>query len=511
METGRSRERHQSSAASRQCNDFLAARRAQRADRGAIRKNPAPTGQTIRRCWKSRTRSPNSTASLPRKSKQSKPPIRRLTKLPLAQEQELKKQLETTRTETLDTQKRSIQYNILKREVDTTRALYESLLQRFKEVDVASGVGVNNVFVIDRAGLPGGPSYPVRSTFLRNALLAGLAVGLALSYLLERLDDVVHTSDEAERLSSLTTLGIIPKAKNLQTEMADARSGLSEAYRSLATTLQLSTAEGLPKALLITSSTPGEGKSLTCLMIAKQFAATGLRVLLIDADLRNASLHKKLNLDNSLGLSNYLTSGCTPSEAVQRVGDKQQFFFMSSGPLPPNSAELLGSPRMHYLIDVTTRTFDLVIVDGPPVMGLADTPLLTRAVKATVLVVAAGQTRRPALQSALKRLMLARTNIIGLILTKFDSKLAGYGHGYGYGDAYGYGGAGYGQIAQQNPGALKSDGNEKLEEAAIEANGGDVVDEPGANKPERRRSGWAKLISRFTDRVMGTSTKRSVT
>ncbi|CAJ0888280.1 tyrosine-protein kinase Etk/Wzc [freshwater sediment metagenome] len=409
----------------------------------------------------------------------------------LAQEQELKKQVESTRVETLDTQKRSIQYNILRREVETTRALYESLLQRFKEVDVASGVGVNNVFIVDKAELPGGPSYPIRSVFLRNALIAGLIAGLGLAYLLEWLDDVVHSSDEAERISGLAALGIVPKVKNLEAEMSDPRSGLSEAYRSLCTTLQLSTAEGLPKALLFTSSMPGEGKSFSCLMVARQFAAMGMRTLLIDADLRNASLHTKLSVENACGLSNYLTSGCTPSEAIQRIGDKQPFFFMASGPLPPNSAELLGSQRMHYLIDVTTRTFDIVIVDGPPVMGLADAPLLTRSVKATVFVVAAGQTRKPALESALKRLTLARTHVIGLVLTKVASKVTSYGYGYGYGY-----GPGPDQLAYQAEGDPETESDAKS--AAFEE-GHDFIDTIPGNQ-SKPRAAWLEKLSRLKKR-----------
>jgi polysaccharide biosynthesis transport protein len=356
----------------------------------------------------------------------------------LAQEVELKKQLAATRNDALDTQRRSIQYNILKREVDTTRALYESLLQRFKEVDVASGVGVNNVFVVDRAEVPRAPFFPVRSTFLAFGLLAGLFSGGAVAYLLERLDDVIHTSDEAESLCSMTMLGIIPSVKDFEAEMRDPRSVISEAYRSLCTTLQLSTADGLPKSILITSSMPAEGKSTTGHMIARQYAAMGLRVLLVDSDLRNASLHHKLGVEGAVGLSNYLTSGCTPSEAIIKIDGKHPFYFMSSGPLPPNSAELLSGKRMRDLIDVSSHAFDLVLVDGPPIMGLADAPILTRAVKAVVLVVAAGQTRKPALQAALKRLTLARANIVGLVLTKLDVKSYGYGYGYGYGGhAYG--------------------------------------------------------------------------
>jgi Mrp family chromosome partitioning ATPase len=147
---------------------------------------------------------------------------------------------------------------------------------------------------------------------------------------------------------------------------------------------------------------------------------------------------------------------------------------------------------MQYLIDVTTRTFDLVIVDGPPVMGLADTPLLTRSVKTTVFIVAAGQTRKPALQSALKRLTLARTNIIGMVLTKFDARMGrehGYAYGYGYG--YGYGGAGYGQI-QHNP--VKHNENEPDELAASDTAA--VIDETTASEAKKRPPRWVKKITR---------------
>src|SRR5690606_14928321 len=172
----------------------------------------------------------------------------------LSQEQAMRQQVEKLRAEVLDLQKRSIQYNILKREVDTNRALYNGLLQRFKEVDIAGGVGANNVFVVDRAQLPEHPSSPRKGRALLLALALGLGIGLGAAYLLERLDDTIRTPEEIERLAGLPTLGIIPKVSNdqaLAADFADPRSAVSEAYRSLCTALQFATDSGLPKTILI--------------------------------------------------------------------------------------------------------------------------------------------------------------------------------------------------------------------------------------------------------------------
>ena len=172
----------------------------------------------------------------------------------LNQETEIKARIETLRAELLDLQKRSIQYNILKREVDTNRALYEDLLQRFKEVDVAGGVGANNVFVVDQAEVPGAPRRRRcrGPSFCRWRSASALA--LAVAYVLERLDDTVKSLEEIEQLSGLATLGVIPKVsggKSFDGEFDDPRSALSEAYRSLCTALQFSTENGLPKTLLV--------------------------------------------------------------------------------------------------------------------------------------------------------------------------------------------------------------------------------------------------------------------
>jgi polysaccharide biosynthesis transport protein len=351
------------------------------------------------------------------------------------QEGEMRKRIDTLKEEVLDLQKRSIQYNILKREADTNRSLYDGLLQRYKEVDVAGGVGANNVFVVDRAEVPGGPSSPVMSRALLLSFALGLGAGLATALVLDRLDDTVKTPEDVGQITSLATLGIIPLAADeagVEAELGDPRSAVSEAYRSLCTSLQFATDSGLPKSLVVTSAGPSEGKSITSVAIARHFATMGLKVLLIDADLRNPSLHAKLGLESSIGLSNYLTGACTPPETFQTT-PIANLAFMSSGPLPPNAADLLAGPRLLSLLSVGLEVFDFIVIDAPPVMGLADVPLLSSAAAATVFVIGAGQARKGFVQGALKRLEMARGPLVGAVLTKYDHEAAGYGYGYGYG------------------------------------------------------------------------------
>ena len=203
-----------------------------------------------------------------------------------------------------------------------------------------------------------------------QALALGLVIGCAAAYGLERIDNKVRSGEELKKLTGLAVLRVIPKVRgNVTEELADPRSVLCEAYRSLSTSLQFATDSGLPKSLMITSAGPGEGKSLTALAIAKHFAVMGRKVLLIDADMRNPSLHKKLGRENSIGLSNYLTGACAPPETMQKTG-VPNLAFIASGPLPPNAADLLASTRLMSLLSIGLEVFDLIIIDGPPVLGL---------------------------------------------------------------------------------------------------------------------------------------------
>ena len=364
--------------------------------------------------------------------------------LSLQKENLIKREIGTLETELLSYQKRSIQYNVIKRDVDTNRKLYQELLTRHKEISVASGAKLNNIFIIDRAVVPIKPSSPKLLIKLLIGFALAFAAGVVIAMVKEYLDDTINTPEDLEKISGLPVLGILPKLSDDQDileVMSDPRSHLSEAYRSFATSLQFSTEKGLPKTILFTSSEVGEGKSTSALTIAKHFATMGLKVLIVDCDLRSPSLHLMLQISNNAGLSNYLTSSVQPPEIIQPT----QFSNLScitSGPLPPNAADLLSGSQLHTLLSIGSQVFDLIVLDGPPVMGLADAPLLSSPAEATVFVTSSGMARASNVGVAIRRLNFARGRVIGSILTMLPEQASGYGYGYGYGygnDAYSYG------------------------------------------------------------------------
>ena len=352
-----------------------------------------------------------------------------------SQEQMLKGQIASLRDQALDVDGRSIQYNILKREVDTNRQLYDGLLQRYKEVGVAGDVRSNNISIIDRAEVPMWRFKPNLTLNLAIGLLLGGMLGVLAAFLLEFLDDTIKTPDDVEQKLKLAVLGIIPKLgpkENIASVAGDPRSSFSEAYRSVRTALQFATDHGVPRTLLVTSPGSGEGKSTTAMALARNFAHLGKRVLLIEADLRNPSLHRSLGLKGQgVGLSNLLAGGCTLAEATLDT-EEPGLKVVLAGPLPPNPAELLSGSKLVSMLTVAAERYDQVILDGPPVLGLADAPILANAADGTLLVVNSAKTKINAAQAALKRLLAARARIVGALLSKYDAKTAGYGYGYGY-------------------------------------------------------------------------------
>jgi succinoglycan biosynthesis transport protein ExoP len=369
----------------------------------------------------------------------------------------LEAELQKSKDTLVEQRNRSIQYNILQREVDTNRQLYDGLLQRYKEIGVAGGIGTNNVSFVDKAALPTSPASPKITRNLLIGLLGGLLLGCMVAFGLDFLDETFKVPEDLERESGLPVIGVVPLPKpgvTLDEALLDHRSPISEAYRSLRTSLQFSTPQGLPSSIMITSTNPSEGKSTSAIGIADTFGKMGMKVLLIDADLRKSSLHKRLQLRNERGLSNYLIGGMEAADTLQ-VTRMQNVFAITSGPLPPNPAELLSGPRMADLVRAAGDAYDIVIVDGPPIIGLADAPLLAGATQATLLLVSANSTRKRNFRVAVRRLMVVRANVIGTVLNKFDRKEAGYGYGYGYGYSdYEY--YGYGQQKQLPPQNKKS-------------------------------------------------------
>lgn len=342
------------------------------------------------------------------------------------QEEMLRDRVSQTRKQVLTTQEQSIDMNMLKREVDTNRQLYDNLLQRFKELGVSGNIVTNNVSVVDAAE----PSlFPYKPNLMANllvGLVAGLLLGAAIVVALEVMDDSIKFPDEVERILGLPLMGIIPKLnrkRSAERPIAmevhdDPRSTIAEAYRSVRTALQFSTAEGAPKRLVITSTTRNEGKSTTSLALAINFAQMGQRVLLIDADMRNPTIHKLLGISNDFGLSNLLSS--------DNRGDKMitptvipNLSVLTAGPIPPNPVDLLTGPKLLLLLNITAALgIDYVIVDAPPMLGLADAVVLGNQLQNVLYVVQAGSTRKAQIKNALRRLRQAGLVPRGVVLTQ---------------------------------------------------------------------------------------------
>lgn len=215
-------------------------------------------------------------------------------------------------------------------------------------------------------------------------------------------------------------------------------SAMAEAFRSMRTALMFSTAEGAPKVMQFTSINANEGKTTTAVNMAINFTQTGGNVLLIDGDLRDPSLHKIFHRPNDKGLTNYLSGDVNPADVTQNTGIKG-LFLMTAGPVPPNPAELLHGAKMVDLAALASKRFDYVIIDSPPLLGLADALIIADVVQATLLVAAANSTRTGGIESGLKRLRHSRANVLGTVLTKFDLNKSTYGYGYDYSYSYSYG------------------------------------------------------------------------
>jgi capsular exopolysaccharide synthesis family protein len=364
----------------------------------------------------------------------------------LNQERALSGQVAKLKGSVLDLRDRSIQYNILQRELDSSRTLYDGLLQRYKEVGVTGGVTTNNVSIVDRASPPAKPSKPRPLLNMALASAVGLGLGLLAAFGAEALDQAIRRPADVEEKLGVPLLGSVPALPRGVTPseaMKDLRSGFWEAYYSTRTALQFATPQGVPRSILVTSSRPGEGKSTTSLALAHSFARLGINTLLVDADLRNPSLHRALAAGDGSGLSNYLTGAKSLRDVVQPTS-LATLGFISTGPLPPTPAELLAGSRLNAFLTEAEADYDLVIFDGPPVMGLADAPMIASTVEGVLLVIEAGRTGRNQAKATLKRLNMAQARMLGALLTKYDPKQASYGYGtsYEYQYHYEYGGKG---------------------------------------------------------------------
>ena len=350
-------------------------------------------------------------------------------------EHQLLAQVETLKGDTLSEQDRNVQFGLLSREVDTNREVYDGLLQRFKELNASAGISISNVSIIDTAEAPLRPTSP---SLLKNMII-GLVVGVGLAafavFLKDQFDDSIRIPEDIEYKLGLSLLGVVPHAhkSDPETELGDPKSAVAEAYNSLRGSLLYSTPEGLPQVLLVTSAQPSEGKSTTSFAIASGLARMGKRVLLIDGDLRRPSLHRRIDYDNEKGLSTLLTSTEVLSSVVV-TSTVPNLALITSGPIPPSPTELLSGGRLEHVIQDATKHYDVVLIDSPPILGLADAPMMAALADGVIFVVEADRSRHGSLKAALRRLRSMRPIILGGVLTKFDPLKTGnrYTSYYGY-------------------------------------------------------------------------------
>lgn len=345
-----------------------------------------------------------------------------------------------------------IQYNILKREVETNKNIYEGMLQRLKEASVATGLKSSNIEIVDRAEFPGAPAKPKKTMNLLLGMIVGLLVGVGMAFFLEYIDNTIKTPEEVETLTSLPALGLIPSqlpndiregraASNTSLMLAqqsreerrqldltvhlDPSSSIAEAYRSLRTSILLSNPDAPPRTFLFTSPRPKEGKTTASLNTAIALAKIGKRVALIDLDLRKPRVHKVFGIDSQQGMSTFLAGTSDLAPLIQQT-EIDNLFVIPAGPIPPNPAELLSSLRMHQSLELLKEYFDHIVIDTPPLLTVADARILSNLLDGVILVVRSGDTPRQILLQAQKSLQLIKAKILGILINDADLTSADY-------------------------------------------------------------------------------------
>ena len=330
-----------------------------------------------------------------------------------------------------------VTYNTLEREVETNQVVYQSLLQRLKEINVAGEAVSNNLNIIDKALPPLQKFKPKLSTNLAFAGLLGLFLGIAAAFLREFMDDSVKDINELERETQLPVLGLIPSVnesdpkKVSQLVLNSPKSALAESFRSLRTTIRFKLREQQQEPVIfVTSARANEGKTTIAMNLASAFAHTGNRVLLIDADLRNPSLHKLIGTRNQQNLVGYLT-GEYPLDQLSQASNVPNLDIVVAGTPPTDPSELLANTKMETLLKTASQHYDMIIMDGPPILGLADAMILTSIANITLLTVHANDTSTTTVNNALKRLQETGSNVSGIILNQVkDAERLGYGDDY---------------------------------------------------------------------------------
>ena len=386
----------------------------------------------------------------------------------VSRENMLRDALEREKGEVSNLNKSMIEHNALKRDFETNQQLYENLMQRLKDATLASSLQTPNVNIIDEATPPTAPIRPNKPRNLAAGLIVGLILGITVAFVQEALDSSVRTTEEAERLVNAPALAVIPietdgrRRKQLSPGRPIGATGphsvgmevlkrpsspLAESFRSLRTSVLLSTAPRPPQSLLVTSAQVGEGKTSNATNLAMSFAQRGGPVLIIDADLRRPSIAKTLGVPNEKGLSSFLTGAHSLEQVIIPYERVPNLWVLPAGPRPPDPAELLSSQMMEATLKDLMKRFSQIVIDSPPLLLVTDAVVLSAMVDGVILVVASGATARGALTRAHRILENAGARVLGIVLNKVDMRFDTY-----YGSYYGpYHQSYYDELSVSNP------------------------------------------------------------
>jgi capsular exopolysaccharide synthesis family protein len=387
----------------------------------------------------------------------------------LAKERGLETEANSQQQDALKLKELGVDYTVLQEEVNANRSLYENVLKRLSETNVSNDIAVSNMQIAEWANKPLRPSSPNISFYLLASMVSGLLFGVGIAFVLEFFDSTVGTPEDVSRSVGLGTLGVVPHVKFLDRrrpimgrianilslpapkaaaakaespkELISSHSPVSilnEAYRSIRTSLLLSQAEKPPQVILLTSPSPGEGKTVTSVNIAIALAQDGYSVLLVDADMRKGCCHQRLGLSRNSGLSNVLTGRLPLGGGIQQTSI-ERLSLMSRGAPPPNPSELLGSRIMKETLKDLREIYDFILIDSPPVIGISDAAVLSVLVDGVLLVLDGQKTSTPSAQKAVERLDMVRARMLGVILNGVDLQDPHYSYFRSYNQYYSYG------------------------------------------------------------------------
>jgi capsular exopolysaccharide synthesis family protein len=319
----------------------------------------------------------------------------------------------------------SIQFGMLKREVDSARMIFQSLLTSAKETGISTQMRTTNVRIVDPAEQPRSPISPNRSLNMTMGVLGGLMLGLVLAFFLDYFDDRIKNPEEIKAYLDLPVLGLLPAVRGIEASQPYPRMNaatwpkLNEAFRTLRTNVIFSSAEQGCRSVVVTSTGPNEGKTLVSSNFAISLAEAGLRVLMIDADLRRPQQHNVFQVDQEPGLSNLIVGGIKASEVIRKTSIPG-LWILPAGRIPPNPAELLGSARFLEFLKSFSEHFDWMVIDTPPVMAVSDAAPVAHAATGVLFVVRSESVSRYAAQMAIEQLDNTRAHIIGAVLNRVD-------------------------------------------------------------------------------------------